>query len=205
MIRDRFKKAVRSAAVRLLDMEFDTADRNPTRGATRRAVAGGVDVDRVPKVVDGAGDTPGPNHKAEIGRTWLAAQVVGGGEPVVVDVRPADELAGGWIPGAVRLPGRSVEGHLGRLPQDRSLRITVYDQAGAGVALDVAAWLRDQGFTTARALRGGFAEWLEHGEPVERASSAPAPGDPCRLPDGRTGWVVDAGWAWADGALVPRG
>ena len=75
MIRDRLKKAARKAAIRLLNMEFDTEDRDPN--ARGNPDASKFDPDKIPPLVDGDGDTPGPNHKQDIGRTWVAAQLAG--------------------------------------------------------------------------------------------------------------------------------
>ena len=62
-------------------MEFDTEDRDPA--ARRRGDPSQFDPSKIPPLVDGDGDTPGPNHKTEIGRTWVSAQLAGGG-PVCV-------------------------------------------------------------------------------------------------------------------------
>jgi rhodanese-related sulfurtransferase len=192
MIRKKLKDKAKKAAIKLLRMEFDAEHRDPAgRGV---ADPSAFDPDKIPKVVDGAGDTPGPNHKTEIGRPWVAAQLVGGVAPVFVDVRPAPELAQGLLPAALTMPGERIKGHLDRLPS-KNTRVTVYDQTGEQEAVQTAAWLREQGWVLARSLRGGFVEWIEHGEPVEAVAATEdgkiRVGDPTTLADGRSGWAVE--------------
>ena len=192
MIRDRFKRVARRAAIRLLNMEFDTEDRDPA--ARRRGDPSKYDPSKIPPLVDGDGDTPGPNHKTEIGRTWVSAQLAGGVAPFFLDIRPPAEAVAGTLPGALVLPGELVLTRLDLLPADQSQRITVYDQTGELGSEALAARLRETGYPMARSLRGGYAEWIEHAEVTE----SPEPpdggslkiGDPVRLTDGREGWVL---------------
>ena len=195
MIRDRLKSAARKAAIRVLGMEFDAEDKvrsahQPPQGASR------YDESKIPKVVDGSGDTPGPNHKEDVGRPYVSAQLTGGVAPVFIDVRQPDEVAAGLLPGALLLPGDLVKQHLDLLPTDKTERITVYDQTGAQGSAELAAWLREQGWGWARRLRGGYAEWIEHGEQVQRPTAPKGGrhklGDPARLADGREGWIIRA-------------
>ena len=192
MIRKKLKDRARKAALKLLNMEFDAEHRDPAgRGV---ADPSAFDPDKIPKVVDGAGDTPGPNHKTEIGRPWVAAQLAGGVAPVFIDVRPALELAQGLLPAALGMPGTRIQAHLDRLPA-KDVRVTVYDQTGEQEAAQTAAWLRENGWGLARSLRGGFVEWIEHGEPIEPAQTtadgAIRVGDPISLKDGQSGWAVE--------------
>ena len=164
MIRDRFKKKVRKIAIKAFGMEFDTEDRDPNAGG--RADPANFDPSVIPNIVDGAGDTPGPNHKQDIGRTWVAAQLAGGVAPFFIDMRSPMEMAAGVLPGAHRFPGHSIEGHLDGLPT-KDKRVTVYDQTGEQGSTELAAWLREQGWSNARRLRGGYAEWIEYGEEIQ--------------------------------------
>jgi len=192
MIRKKLKDRARKAAIKLLGMEFDAEHRDPAgRGV---ADPSAFDPDKIPQVVDGSGDTPGPNHKTEIGRPWVAAQLAGGVAPFFVDARPAAELAQGLLPGALCMPGDRLHLHLSRLPA-KDTRVTVYDQTGEQNAADLAAWLREQGWSWARSLRGGFVEWIEHGEALEKAPTtddgAIRVGDPLTLADGGPGWAIE--------------
>jgi rhodanese-related sulfurtransferase len=192
MIRDRLKSVARRAAIKLLNMEFDTEDRDPA--ARRRGDPSQFDPSKIPPLVDGDGDTPGPNHKTEIGRTWVSAQLAGGVAPFFLDIRPPLETVAGILPGAIVLPNELVLDRLDLLPSDRDERITIYDQTGALDSESVAMKLREAGFSMARSLRGGYAEWIEHAETVqtpEPPSGATLKiGDPFRMTDGREGWVM---------------
>ena len=192
MIRDRLKSAVKKVALRAFNMEWDAEETRD--GGTRHVEKVNFDPTKIPKVVDGSGDTPGPNHKEDIGRPWVSATLAGGGALVFVDIRPANEVTSGLLPSAMLLPGDSLKSHLDRLPE-KDIRVTIYDQTGEQGSEALAAWLRGQGWTMARRLRGGFAEWIEHGEVVhlpQLATGAKAKvGDPIRLKDGRSGWVQE--------------
>lgn len=212
MIRERLRSLGRKAALKVLGMERQAATNDPPRAD---AAGGGFDPTVIPRVVDGSGDTPGPNHKTDIGRTWLSAQVTSGVAPVLVDLRPPAECSGGVVPGARVLPGWLVKAHPERLPpQDQ--RVVVYDQTGGELPTAVAAWLREAGWPHARRLVGGYAEWIEHGEPVQVPEPPPGGrfrvGDMVELRDGRRGWVMHAGpgpawevWLGPDEVVGPFG
>jgi len=192
MFRNRLKGAAKRAAIKMLGMEFDTQERDPA--ARTVGDPDNFDPDKIPKVVDGSGDTPGPNHKTNIGRTWVAAQMAGGVAPVFVDVRPAAELAGGLLAGALCMPGDRIKTQLHQLPP-ADQRVTIYDQTGDQNAAEIAEWLRENGWPLARRLQGGFAEWIEFGETSEPPPKHPdgsiSVGDPIDLGDGRKGCVLE--------------
>ena len=191
MIRDRLKKAARRAAIKLLNMEFDTEERDPNaRGV---ADPNAFDPAKIPKLVDGDGDTPGPKHKYDIGRTWVSAQLVAGFPPFFVDIRPPAIASAGILPGSLLQSGMSLKQRTDLLPTDPKKRVTIYDQTGEQGSEELAAWLRENGWPMARRLRGGYAEWLEHGETISQLTptqGAPRQiGAPVKLTDGRTGHV----------------
>jgi len=194
MFRDRLKKVVRKAAIKAFNMEFDTEDRDPN--ARGNPDPSKFDPSVIPKIVDGDGDTPGANHKTDIGRTWVSAQLVGGVPPFFVDIRPPGEIATGVLPGALVLPGELLKSRTDALPKDKRKRVTIYDQTGELGSNDMAVWLREQGWDLARRLRGGFAEWIEHDEPIQEATPPEGGsykvGDPVQLSDGRRGWIITA-------------
>jgi rhodanese-related sulfurtransferase len=203
MIRNRLKNKVRKLAIKAFGMEFDTEDRDPNAGG--RADPANFDPSVIPKIVDGAGDTPGPNHKEDIGRTWVAAQLAGGVAPFFVDIRSPMEMVPGVLPGAHRFPGQSIEQHLSILPP-KDQRVTIYDQTGEQGSIELAERLREKGWTNARRLRGGYAEWIEHGEdtvsPKTSHKSKRNIGDPIKK-GGHSGTVLDvtpdgAIWVWSN-------
>ena len=165
MIRDKFKGILRKVAIKVLDMEFDTQDR--TKQTPQRNI---FDETKIPTVVDGSGDTPGPNHKEDIGRTWLSAQIAGGVGPFIIDIRPPNEVVAGIIPGSILMTGDYIRSHTSVLPTKEN-RITIYDQTGELGSKEIAQWLREQGWEQARRLQGGFAEWLEFDEPIALPST----------------------------------
>lgn len=191
MIRDRLKSVARKAAIKVFGMEFDAQELAPNDGNTKRAGPQAVDPSVIPRVVDGSGDTPGPKHKFDIGRTWLASQVIAKVGIFVIDIRHPKEVVAGTLPGAVLLPRDLVKQRTELLPA-KDIRVTVLDQVGSDEATAVAEWLRGQGWELARRLVGGYAEWIEHAEPVE-VPQAPAGGrfhlgSAVRV-KGRDGWV----------------
>ena len=190
MIRDRFKKVLRKAAIKALGMEEQAEDRKEQE---HRDVA--FDAKYMPKVVDGSGDTPGPNHRTMIGRTWLSAQVAGGVPPLIVDIRPPQEWTAGHIKGALLLPGRQILKKTEALP-GLTDRVTIVDATGGPLSDEIAAELREMGWGLARFLTGGWAEWVESGEPEARPKALEGAkfhlGSPVALPDGRHGQVQAA-------------
>jgi rhodanese-related sulfurtransferase len=199
MIRDRIKGAVRKAGLRFFGMEWEASERpvDHNRGVASPAA---YDPSLIPRVVEGSGDTPGPNHKTNIGRTWLAAQVASNAA-TVIDIRAPKELAGGYILHAMLMPGEQLKQRLDKLPS-KDTRITIYDQVGGEDANALAGWLRDQGWYLARRLVGGYAEWIEHSEPIAvpepPAGGKYAVGRMVQRKGGDRAWVQDA-WAEADG------
>ncbi len=196
MIRDRLKRAARRAALKAFGMEEQAEERDKSWHAETQVVSD-AELDRsvIPKVMAGSGDTPGPNHKTQIGRTWVAAQLTAGVPPFFVDIRSPEECAGGVLPGAILLPGDQLKTRLDVLPE-QNIRVTIYDQTGGNDSDVLAAWLREQGWGLSRQLKGGYLEWVENKELID----LPEPpeggqfrvGDAVKLTDGNTGRVQNA-------------
>jgi 3-mercaptopyruvate sulfurtransferase SseA len=70
------------------------------------------------------------------------------------------------LPNAILLTGDAIKNNLALLPTDKIQRIAIYDQTGELGSTEIAQWLREKGWTMARRLKGGYAEWLEHDEPI---------------------------------------
>jgi len=87
---------------------------------------------------------------------------------LVLDVRNADEFASGHIPGAINLNYTRVTAEGGRF-KGESRAIVAYcacanEMTAARAAVDLAAL----GIPAAKALEGGWDEWLRRGEKVEK-------------------------------------
>ena len=87
---------------------------------------------------------------------------------LVLDVRNADEFASGHIPGAINLNYTRVTAEGGRF-KGESRTIVAYcacanEMTAARAAVDLAAL----GIPGAKALQGGWDEWLARGEKVEK-------------------------------------
>lgn len=87
---------------------------------------------------------------------------------LVLDVRSADEFASGHIPGALNLNYTRVTAE-GRRFTGESRTIVAYcacanEMTAARAAVDLAAL----GIHGAKALKGGWDEWLARGEKIEK-------------------------------------
>lgn len=169
MIRDRLKNAARKVMLKAFGMERDA---EASAGPPMPKAGETFTSEYIPPIVQGSGDTPGPNHKTNIGRTWLAAQVASGAGPTLVDIRPPAECVAGMLPGALLLPNEQLKQNLHRLPP-KSERVVIYDQIGSDASDALAEWLRGQGWEMARRLVGGYAEWVEYDEPIAVPQAPP--------------------------------
>jgi rhodanese-related sulfurtransferase len=87
--------------------------------------------------------------------------------PTIIDVRASEAFQKGHLPGALNIPRESFSGSMGNIPLVRP--VVVYcnmHQPGDSSSENAAEMLRDAGFH-ARALKGGFPEWKEAGNPIE--------------------------------------
>ncbi|MBN1335823.1 MAG: rhodanese-like domain-containing protein [Deltaproteobacteria bacterium] len=162
MIRDRLKSGWQHLQGRLRrPLETWTPPPTPSEAPLTTQPLG-----HIPPVQPGSGDTPGPEHREDIGRPWAVAQLISGAAPFFLDIRPTTDHTAGHIPGAVSAPGGDVL-HLRDLLPEPEAQVVVYDADGGELSIAVAAELRAAGWTGARRLVGGFAEWRDQGEPVE--------------------------------------
>lgn len=212
MIRQFLKKKLRSTAVKVFNMEFDVEERDKR---PPRSTPQAFDKSIIPNIVDGSGDTPGPNHKEKVGRTVVSAEILSGFSPFLIDIRPPNEIVSGMLPGALILPNRSIEHCMDVLPA-KDKRIAIYDQTGELGSPEVAAWLREQGWSWARYLDGGYAEWIEQGEQTVLPAAISTPteadktwrlGDEINIDSTRRAYVLQTNdtavelWSERDGYL----
>jgi rhodanese-related sulfurtransferase len=87
---------------------------------------------------------------------------------LVIDVRDADAFAKGHIPGAVNVDYTKVLDQAGRFTGETRTIVTycacAREMTSARAAVDLAA----KGITGAKALVGGWDEWVQRGEKIQR-------------------------------------
>lgn len=99
---------------------------------------------------------------AEIEPAALNAELQAGGNPVLIDVREADEHATGIIAGAIHIPRGFLELRVEKAVADRDAPVVVYC-AGGTRSLLAARSLGELGYTNVRSLAGGFTGWKRNG------------------------------------------
>ena len=83
-------------------------------------------------------------------------------DAVLVDVRGADEWAGGYIPGAVLVPLGELDEKIGDAAPDRSKPVVLYCATGKR-SLVAAEALTERGYGRAVSIAGGIVDWLDRG------------------------------------------
>ena len=89
---------------------------------------------------------------------------------LIVDVREADEVADGHVPGAVHVPRGLLEFQIWEyvgFPKavDMNKQMTIYCKSGGRAAL-AAKTLKDLGFTNVASVEMPFGEWVKGGNPL---------------------------------------
>ena len=98
---------------------------------------------------------------------WRRAEA---GEVTVIDVRPAEEYAGGHLPGAISVPLEELAGRLDEVPADTE--VVAYCRGPYCVlAYDAVRLLRENG-RPARRLADGVLEWRAADLPVVTGGAA---------------------------------
>lgn len=89
-------------------------------------------------------------------------------EVVFVDARSATGLSHNpvQVPGAIHLPLKELPGGIKRLPRNRPI-VTYCTCSDEKTSARVARQLKENGFSEAYPLRGGFKSWQKAGLPVE--------------------------------------
>lgn len=91
--------------------------------------------------------------------------------PILVDVREAKELEGGFIEGAIHIPVRDIMKNLDLLPMDQP--IVIYCGSGHRAGMVVAA-LKVLGYEDVRNLGGGIGAWKKAELPLVTGETAVA-------------------------------
>lgn len=103
---------------------------------------------------------------AEITPTEFARRRDAGDDVVLLDVREPFEIAIAAAPGALCIPMAEVPGRLDEI--DRQKEIVVLCRSG-GRSLQVAAFLRRQGYERVANLSGGILRWGQELDPSLQA------------------------------------
>jgi rhodanese-related sulfurtransferase/predicted DsbA family dithiol-disulfide isomerase len=109
---------------------------------------------------------------ALIGTAEVSQLLEAAPKPLLVDVRPAKEYAGGRIPGAINMPAETFAQDWSKLPKDRT--IVLYesgrssgDICAAGRAAGRALLERGFSFERVKVYQNGLAGWEKAGQPVQ--------------------------------------
>lgn len=105
-----------------------------------------------------------PVQAVELDIAGLRARV-DAGDIVVVDVRTAEEHAGGHVPGAILLPLQELEDRVAELEVHRGQELAIICASG-GRSARATELLRARGFA-ARNVAGGTRAWIAAGHPTE--------------------------------------
>ncbi len=85
----------------------------------------------------------------------------------IVDVREADEVAQGKVPGAVHVPRGHLESRIEGAAPDRSQRVILYCASGNRSALAAKTLRDDLGYEQVESMTGGFTLWKDRGYEFE--------------------------------------
>jgi sulfur-carrier protein adenylyltransferase/sulfurtransferase len=85
-------------------------------------------------------------------------------DAILVDVRGADEWAGGYIPGATLVPLRELTERIADVVPDKTRTVVLYCAVGAR-SLRAAQALVELGYERPVSLAGGIVDWLNRGYP----------------------------------------
>ena len=102
----------------------------------------------------------------EIG-TLDATRLLNKENPLVLDVREANEVAGGRLPNALHIPLSQLKDRGGEIAKHAARPVIVYCDRGARSGAAVAALTR-LGFTRVQSLRGGMRAWKDAGLPLAK-------------------------------------
>jgi rhodanese-related sulfurtransferase len=100
----------------------------------------------------------------ELAPQELKAMLTGAGQPFLLDVREPWETTAVGFPGAHAMPMGDVPARA-NIELDPEERIVVICHHGVR-SLNVANWLRNQGFEQAQSLRGGIDAWSRDVDPA---------------------------------------
>ena len=104
----------------------------------------------------------------QIAADALAAQIVRGTAPLILDVRTAEEYAEGHIPGAVNIHFRDIPAQIERIRAFNSDTVIVYCERGVRAGIAEKA-LVEAGFSSVMQLAGDMPAWRAASFPIVRS------------------------------------
>jgi len=99
--------------------------------------------------------------------TLDATHLLNNENPLVLDVREANEFDGGRLPNATHIPLSQLKDRGSEIAKHASRPVIVYCDRGARGSAAVSALTR-LGFTRVQSLRGGFRAWKDAGLPLSK-------------------------------------
>jgi rhodanese-related sulfurtransferase len=100
---------------------------------------------------------------AETSPEALAARLLAGDAPFLLDVREPYEIPARALAASVNIPLADLQSRLAEVPRSRD--VVIYCESGTRSARALAV-LRGAGHTRVSHLAGGIARWLREGRPV---------------------------------------
>ena len=100
--------------------------------------------------------------------TLEATRLLNKDNPLVLDVREANEVEGGKLPNAVHIPLSQLKERAGEIGKYMSRPVVVYCARGVRSGTATSALSR-LGFKQVQSLRGGFRAWKDAGLPVSKS------------------------------------
>jgi rhodanese-related sulfurtransferase len=103
--------------------------------------------------------------KSDFGMTtadWLKQAIKEGIPHVLVDLRTADEVAKGHVPGAVSIPYQNLASMREKFPVQKDAPVILYGPDNEKAAQEIIAW----GYRDVRVLQGEIDQWKTAGNPV---------------------------------------
>jgi molybdopterin/thiamine biosynthesis adenylyltransferase/rhodanese-related sulfurtransferase len=86
---------------------------------------------------------------------------------VIVDIREAEELASGLLPGAKHVPRSYLETRIEGIVADRSAHVILYCASGNRSAYGARTLRDDMGYEQVQSMKGGIALWKDRGYEVQ--------------------------------------
>jgi len=86
---------------------------------------------------------------------------------VLIDLREAEELSQGKIPGAKHVPRSYLESRIEQVVPDRTAPIILYCASGVRSAYAARTLLKELGYQNVRSMTGGITLWKDRGYEVE--------------------------------------